>query len=171
MDTRLSFIIRRVRKEDAESIVGLLNPIIESGTYTIIDEPCTIEDQGAFIRGLPGRSIYNIAVCPDTGRALGIQDVVPASSETRAYHHVGEISTFVALDMHRRGIGKSLIEATLRDALSQGFLKIMATIRADNPSAISFYRGQGFRMIGTAMKHAYVSGEYIDEVLMERFLR
>ena len=168
---RISLTIRHVREEDAASIIALLNPIIKAGTFTVIDEVCSIEDQIDFIRGLPERSIYNIALCPDTGRALGIQDVIPVSYTSRALRHVGEISTFISLHMRGKGIGSRLMETTCHQAFALGYLKIMALIRADNPQAVSFYSQRGFSLVGIAKEHVRVRNEYIDEIIMERHLR
>jgi L-amino acid N-acyltransferase YncA len=167
---KMQFSIRRVREEDAGSIVELLNPIIQAGKYTIMDEPVSVDDQIGFIRGFPERGVYHAAVRNDSQEVLGIQDVQPISTEVNALRHVGEISTFVRLDSLRNGIGRSLSDATFQAAREKGFLKIRATIRADNPQAISFYKSQGFEVIGTAQKHAFVGEVYIDEILMERFI-
>ncbi|MHC4548176.1 MAG: GNAT family N-acetyltransferase [Planctomycetota bacterium] len=166
----MTFSIRRVREQDAASIVELLNPLIEAGTYTVMDEPVSVAEQVAFIRGFPERGVFNVAVCDDSRRILGIQDVVPVRPAESAFRHVGEISTFVALDAHRRGVGRGLSQVTFQEARERGFLKIGATIRADNRAAVSFYRSQGFRIIGTAGRHAFLRGRFVDEILMERLI-
>jgi L-amino acid N-acyltransferase YncA len=165
----MEYSIRRAREEDAESIVELLNPLIEEGTFTIIDERISVKDQSDFIRSFPKRGVYHVAVCNDSRKVLGIQDVQPVSA-VEAFKHVGEISTFVSLNSLRRGIGRSLSRATFRAAKELGFMKLRATIRADNQAAIAFYLNQGFEIIGTALKHTCVRGEYIDEFLAERFI-
>ncbi len=166
----MEFSIRAAREEDAASIVELLNPIIQAGTYTIMNEQLSVDDQIDFIRGFPKRGVFNVAVCNDSQKVLGLQDVQPISTGVNAFKHVGEISTFVSLASHRNGIGRSLSHATFKGAKEQGFLKISATIRADNPQAVSFYQSQGFSVIGIAKKHAFVRGNYIDEILMEKFI-
>jgi L-amino acid N-acyltransferase YncA len=166
----VEFSIRRAREDDAAAIVGLLNPIIQAGIYTIMDEELSASDQISFIRGLPERAVYNVAVCNRSQRILGIQDVQPHSTGANALRHVGEISTFVSLDSHRSGIGRGLGRATFDDARELGFLKLVAGIRADNQQAVSFYLSQGFTVIGMAKRHAIVHGRYIDEILMERFI-
>ena len=105
-----------------------------------------------------------------TAKVLGLQSVEPISTWANAFKHVGEISTFVLLASHRKGIGRGLSHATFQAAKEQGFIKLSATIRADNPRAVSFYLSQGFKVIGTAQKHAFVGGKYIDEILMEKFI-
>ena len=166
----MEYSIRTVREEDAESIIELLNPIIQAGKYTIMDEKLSVEDQIDFIRGFPKRGVYNVAVSNDSQKIVGIQDVQPISISESAFQHVGEISTFVSIDSLRNGIGTSLSHATFKAVKELGFLKLIAMIRADNSQAVSFYRSQGFEFIGTAQKHAFVRGKYIDEVFMERFI-
>ena len=107
----MEFSVRPVREEDAASIVGILNPLIQAGTYTAMVEPVSVEEQLDFLRGFPERGVFNVAA-RDDGALLGLQDVVPISPGSRAFEHVGVISTFVALGSRGRGIGRKLGEAT-----------------------------------------------------------
>ncbi len=83
--------------------------------------------------------------------------------------HAGEVSTFVQQDAQGKGVGRSLCRATFEAARRHGFRKLTATGGADNPRAVAFYLGQGFRAVGTMQQHAVIDGDYIDEVLMEKF--
>ena len=160
---------RLVKDSDAAAIVALLNPIIAAGTYTAMTETFSAADQLDFIRNFPQRGIYHIALDGDHQNALGIQDVMPIST-SNVFRHVGEISTFVALDAHRHGVGQNLCGATFRAAKELGYLKLRATVRGDNPHALAFYQSQGFELIGIAKKHTWLHGKYVDEVLLEKFL-
>jgi len=160
-------LIRRVTESDAEGIVELLNPIIAAGIYTAMDEQFTDEDQIEFIRSFPQHGIYHVAI--DDDRVVGIQDVMPVST-SKVFKHIGEISTFVALDAHQQGIGQRLSEATFKAAKELGFLKLRATVRADNSHALLFYQSLGFERIGSAKQHAFLQARYIDEILLEKFL-
>ncbi len=167
----MNLSVRPATEEDAGSIVELLNPIIRAGKYTAMDQEISVADQAAFIRDFPKRGVYNVAVSNENQKVVGIQDVQPAFPVfLNAFKHVGNIGTFVSLDMHRSGVGRNLCETTFKQAKEQGFLKLTAMIRADNPLAVLFYQNQGFKIIGTAKKHAFVGGDYIDEVIAERFL-
>ena len=165
----MELLIRNVRETDAAAIVELLNPIIQARNYTAMDEPFSVAEQIDFIRNFPQRGIYHIATDGESQTALGIQDVMPLSN-SNVFRHVGEISTFVALDSHRHGVGQSLCRATFKAAQAQGFLKLRATVRGDNPRALEFYQNQGFEVIGIAKKHAFLHNNYVDEVLLEKFL-
>lgn len=41
----MELLIREVQVDDAEAIVGILNPIIQAGIYTAFDTPFTVEDE------------------------------------------------------------------------------------------------------------------------------
>jgi L-amino acid N-acyltransferase YncA len=165
----MDLFIRKVAEADTAAIIALLNPIIQLGTYTVMNEPFSVDDQIEFIRSFPSRGIYHIAV-DNSQKAVGIQDVMPISS-SNVFKHVGEISTFVALDAQRQGIGQRLSTTTFNTAKELGYIKLRATVRADSPHALSFYQSQGFEVIGIAEQHAMLHGKYIDEVLFEKFLR
>lgn len=161
--------IRRASVADAAAITEVLNPLIAAGTWTVMDTPLSPEAQAAFIRDFPARGVFHVAVSQADGALVGLQDVVPLSSEA-TFAHVGAISTFVALAVHGRGVGLRLSEVTFQAARQQGFRKISATIRADNPRAVAFYRRLGFRLIGILREHALVRGGYVDEVLAEKLI-
>jgi ribosomal protein S18 acetylase RimI-like enzyme len=83
----------------------------------------------------------------DDGRA-----VVGFLTYTSAYAESMEITWMaVAADAHRRGIGRALIEALVRDARSRGCeLVLVKTLADSEPSpeyeaTRSFYRAMGFR--------------------------
>jgi ribosomal protein S18 acetylase RimI-like enzyme len=89
---------------------------------------------------------------------------------TTAFDHVGDIGTFVDLDLRGRGIAKTLFVATFERAKAKGYEKLVAQVRSDNPVALKTYQAQGFYSIGTAKRHAKINEQYIDEILIEKFL-
>jgi len=115
----MEILIRTVNEDDAASIIELLNPIIQAGTFTIMVEPFSVEDQIDFIRNFPQRGIYHIAIDNESQKILGIQDVMLIST-SNVFKHVGDISTFVALDSHKQGVGQRLCEATFKVAKEEG---------------------------------------------------
>ena len=135
--------IRPVFIEDARAIVELLNPIIVDGRYTAMKETITVAEQIEFINSIDDLGIYNIAT-NEGGKVLGIQDILPTSARVESKDIIGEISTFVSLQFHRSGIGKQLSQVTFQCAKIIGYSKLIATVRLDNPGAISFYQSQGF---------------------------
>lgn len=162
--------VRHACPEDAESIVGILNPIIEAGVHTAFDTPFTVEHERRFIESLSPRSIFHVAVRQPAQTIVGFQIVDPRASYTHAFDHVGTIGTYVDLAARRRGIAKALFAATFEEAVRKGYEKFFTFVRADNPAALATYHHHGFQIVGTARRQSKVNGRYIDEIMIERFL-
>lgn len=162
--------IRDAQPDDAEAILRVFNPIIEAGLYTAFDTPFTVEAERDFIVDFPKRGVFHVAVRADGGRVVGFQNVEPFANYTRAFDHVGVIGTFVDLGCRRMGVGSKLFAATFAAALSKGYEKLFAFVRGDNPVALATYLKHGFQVVGTARRHVRINGQYIDEILIEKFL-
>jgi L-amino acid N-acyltransferase YncA len=163
-------VVRDVRIEDAEDMVGILNPIIAARIYTALDTTFSIEEQRAFIRNFPPRGIFHVAVDSASNRVVGLQDVEPFGPFTHAFDHVGTIGTFVNLNRRREGIATKLFAATFDAAARKGYEKLFTYVRADNEAALQTYLHQGFRVLGRAERHAKIDGTYIDEIVIEKLL-
>jgi len=173
--------IRAAGPQDAEAIVGVLNPIIEARVYTAFDTPFTADTEREYILNLPARGVFHVAVTrsgqdlrPHSGQAggaiVGFQTMEPFAAYTHAFDHVGVIGTFVDLRHRRQGIATRLFGATLAVAVEKGYEKLFTFVRADNPAALQTYLGQGFRAVGTAQRQAKVDGRYVDEIIIEKLL-
>ena len=166
----MEITIRDVTLNDAEAIVKVLNPIIETGLYTVMDTPLTVEEERDYIRNFSKRGIFLVAERVPDGELLGFQSLEPFAAYTHAFDHVGVIGTYVALDHRRQGIASRLFEATFSAARKLGYEKIFTYIRADNPAALATYRRHGFQEVGRAHRQVKIRGAYIDEVFVEKFL-
>ena len=162
--------IREATLDDADGIVSVLNPIIESGAYTILDTLLTAEAEREFIRNCSPRGVFLVAVDRSDGAVIGFQNTQPLVTYTHALDHVGDIGTYVDLSRRRQGIAKQLFKASFAKAQEKGFEKLFTLVRSDNPAALHTYLHHGFQIVGTARRHALVRGQYVDETLIEKFL-
>ena len=167
--TTMSVQVRAVLPSDAADVARILNGIIAAGGYTVLDTEVSEDDERRFIEAFPARGIFLVAAAPD-GTIVGFQNVEPFATFTHAFDHVGVIGTFVDLRSRRRGIGRQLFAATFAEARRQGYRKLVAYVRADNPDALAAYLSQGFRVVGTAQAQALIDGRYVDETFIERAL-
>ena len=166
----MDLLIREVRPEDAEAIASILNPIIESGAYSALDTPFTVEAEREFICSFPRRGVFHVAEDSQDHRAVGFQNLEPYATYTRAFDHVGVIATYVDLGFRRRGVGRRLAEVTFESALGKGYEKLFTFVRADNPAALQFYLNLGFRVVGTAQRQARIGNKYVNEIFIEKCL-
>lgn len=162
--------VRDATADDAEAIVGILNPIIAARVYTAFDTLLTVQAERDYIRRLPSRGLFLVAVRQPDATIVGFQSMEPFSVHTHAFDHVGVLGTYVDLQCRRQGIATRLFEATFAAALEKGYEKIFTYVRDDNPAALQTYLRQGFHVVGTARRHAKVDGRYVDEILIEKQL-
>ena len=166
----MNWVVRNVQPEDAEAVAGILNSIIETGIYTALDTPFTTEAEREFISNFPQRGIFYVAVEPEKERIVGFQNVEPFATYTHAFDHVGIIGTYVDNTVRRQRVASSLFQATFEAMTEKGYEKLFAYVRGDNLAALATYLKQGFRIIGSAQKHAKINGRYVDEILIEKLL-
>ena len=166
----MDLLIREVRSDDAEALVGILNPIIESGAYSALDTPFTVEAEREFLRNFPPRGVFHVAEDSQANGVVGFQNLEPYTSYTHAFDHVGVIATYVDLGCRRQGVGRRLAEVTFESARDKGYEKVFTFVRADNPAALGFYLNFGFRVVGTAQRQAKIGSKYVDEIFIEKFL-
>lgn len=166
----MEVLVREVQLDDAEAIVGILNPIIKAGVYTAFDTPLTIEIEREYILHFPQQGVFHVAVCRHDQKIVGFQSMEPFATYTHAFDHVGVLGTYVDLSYRRQGIGRSLFKATFEAGRCKGYEKLFTYIRADNVAALATYLNQGFDIVGTAKKQAKLNGTYVDQIIIERFL-
>jgi L-amino acid N-acyltransferase YncA len=162
--------IRRATPDDAAGVALVINEAILGGSPSLLDTPFSEEDERAFIRSLPARAFIHVAELPGEG-IVGAQTITPAADHmTRELDHVATVGTWVAARHRRSGIGRRLAEESLAAARAAGFGKIFTDIRADNVISLGFHLSLGFRVVGTAVRHARVGERYYDVWLVERQL-
>jgi L-amino acid N-acyltransferase YncA len=157
--------VREVCLDDVDAIVALLNPIIETGCYTVLDTPVTVESEREFIAHFPARGIFHVAERRSDGKVVGVQTVEPYRGYTHAFDHVGEIGTFVDLAERHKGIGRRLADVAFEAARRKGYEKLYTVVRADNEQALGFYLSLSFCVVDKAKKQAKIGNRSIDEAV------
>jgi ribosomal protein S18 acetylase RimI-like enzyme len=160
--------IRRVTVNDAQGVVDVINSVIQEGGLTALYPALTLEQEEAFITGLGPRSVMFVA--ETSGAILGVQTIEPFAPYTRAMDHVAVIGTYVYRNFRRKGVGRQLVDSTLRFAREQGYEKVIAYVRASNATAQAFYRQMGFVPKMMLERQIKIEDKYDDEVWMDLFI-
>jgi L-amino acid N-acyltransferase YncA len=163
--------VRDATPGDADGIVHVLNPIIEAGLYTVLDTLMTPATQRAFMERCSPRGVFLVAIDPADGAVVGFQNSQPIAPYTHSFDHVCDMGTYVALARRRQGIASQLFRASFAALIAKGYEKIHTFVRADNPVSLQTYQHHGFHIAGVAVRHARVLGRYVDETIIEKFLR
>ena len=86
-----------------------------------------------------------------------------------AYRYTVENSIYIAPEMHRRGIGRVLLDRLIVECEARGYRLMIAVIgdSAQTPS-IELHRNAGFQLVGALQGVGYKFERWLDTVLMQR---
>jgi L-amino acid N-acyltransferase YncA len=89
-------------------------------------------------------------------------------SAREVYAGVVEVSVYITEDARGHGVGRSLLEALIRQSEEEGFWMLQASIFPENEASIALHKSCGFREVGTRRRIAKLGGVWRDTVLLER---
>jgi L-amino acid N-acyltransferase YncA len=88
-----------------------------------------------------------------------------------AYRFTVENSVYLRPAIHRRGIGRQLLERLITECETRGFRQMIAVIGdSANAGSIGVHAACGFQMIGTHPNVGLKFGRWLDTVMMQREL-
>ncbi len=88
-----------------------------------------------------------------------------------AYRFTVENSVYVAPDMHRRGVGKALLERLIKECTARGYRQMIAVIGdSDQAASIGVHKACGFESAGNLKNIGWKFGKWLDTPLMQRSL-
>ncbi len=160
--------IRPAELSDAEAIMAIYNPVVETSTATFDLVPRTLEDQQAWLSDRSGARIVLVAET-DEGDVAGYAALSPYR-ERAAYATTVEDSVYVADVHHGRGVGRTLLDELVATVRAHGFHAMMARIVADHEASIALHSACGFQIVGHEREVGRKFGRWLDVTLMERLL-
>ena len=164
---RSAISIRPARLGDAAAITEIYNQGIlgRQATFeTVLRSPADIE---ATLRNGEGRFPYLVAEID--GRVMGWASV-STYRPRECYAGIGEFSIYIHEDARGKGVGKVLLPALVDAAREAGFWKLLSRVFPFNHASRGLCAACGFREVGTYEKHAKLDGEWVDTVIVERWI-
>ena len=165
----MTVTIRPANTADIPAITGIYAHAVEHGTASFELTPPDETEIARRMQDLMGKS-FPYLVAEVDGVLAGY--AYAGLYRTRpAYRFTVENSVYVAPDMHRRGIGKRLLEKLIEDCRALGFRQMIAVIGDSNQAAsIGVHKACGFEPAGNLKHVGYKFGRWLDTPLMQRAL-
>ncbi|MFZ3591307.1 GNAT family N-acetyltransferase [Bacillus sp. DJP31] len=88
----------------------------------------------------------------------------------KAYNGVADLSVYIKREFRGKDIGKSLLKELEILAIQHGFYKIVLSTFPFNRLGQSLYERVGYRVVGTYKNQGILDGEFVDVMIMEKFL-
>jgi RimJ/RimL family protein N-acetyltransferase len=159
--------IRPAALVDSKGITQAVKEIIESGTFIQKEEPRSIEEEEQFIQKMQEKDNMYVAILRDN-EIVGIARVVRGELDMK--RHVGLFRTWLIANAQGLGIGKLIMEYTLKWCKLHQLHKLCLTVFASNEVAIILYKKNGFVEEGRQKDQVLLNGKYDDEIFMAAFM-
>ena len=159
--------IRPATPADIPAITRIYAHAVRHGTASFELEPPDEAEMARRQRALLDGG-YPYLVAEIGGAVAGYAYAGPYRARP-AYRFSVENSIYIAPDMHRRGIGRVLLERLIAECETRGYRLMIAVIgdSAQTPS-IALHRAAGFALVGALEGVGYKFDRWLDTVLMQR---
>src|SRR5664279_5150457 len=161
--------IRPTTAADLPFITDIYEHAVRYGTATFeLIPPDLAEMTGRFDALMDGGFPYFVAILE--GRVVGYAYAGPYRPRP-AYRFTVENSVYLQPAIHRRGIGRQLLQRLIAESEARGYRQMIAVIGdSANAGSIGVHAKCGFGMIGTHPNVGFKFGRWLDTVMMQRAL-
>lgn len=88
----------------------------------------------------------------------------------KVQHVLNVYSVYVAPEARGRGVARAMFDKVMSEYMDGSTRKIRLRVAADNEEARGLYESIGFQQVGLLKDELHVDDEYVDEIVMEKFL-
>ena len=151
--------VRVATVADAEAIAEIYAPFVLGSAVSFEEAPPSAEEMALRIAAtLP---THPFLVFDDVGGPIGYA-YAGAHAPRAAYRWSCNVSVYVAVDAHRRGVGRALY-TELFDLLGrQGFHSLFAGITLPNDKSVGLHEAMGFVRLGVYREVGFKHGAWHD---------
>lgn len=163
------FLIRPSMPGDALQVITAINAICAERIYLLTE--CYIPTpKWEKVLHAPLDCLDHLLLVPEMdGQVIGWCRVFPDDFSPKT-QHTGEVGIGLLKPFREIGIGTTLMECAIEWARTHELEKLTVSTFSTNLRATNLFKKMGFVATGRRYKQYKIGEEYIDEVLMERFL-
>ncbi|MVT14244.1 MAG: GNAT family N-acetyltransferase [Euryarchaeota archaeon] len=158
--------IRRAKPDDAQGIIDCFNDVMSEGIYLLGERYLGDIDFLEMRINDEMNELFLVAIY--NKKVVGVLTLTRESFKKN--NHVAFLGIAIIKDFRHRGIGKAMMETSFEWAKQMGIEKICLEVFSTNTNAIELYKKMGFEIEGIRKKQFKIEGEYVDDVLMAKFL-
>ena len=158
--------IRPARHTDAERIAAIYNEAVATTTATFDTRPESAEERRTWLVEHDGPQ-WPVLVGVEEGIVVGWASL-SRYSDRCAYSGTAEVSTYVAADHARRGIGTQLTRALLEAGARAGTHAVIARICTENAGSLAMAERLGFEKVGVMREVGRKFERWLDVAILEK---
>jgi len=154
-------LVRPMTPDDWRQVASVYREGIATGNVTFETDVPSWEDWNA------GHLTTARLVAAEDEGLLGWAALSPVSDRC-TYGGVAEASVYVAASARGRGVGRALLEETIRVSEEAGIWTLQGGVFPENEASLALLARCGFRAVGIRERLGSMDGRWRDVVLLER---
>lgn len=153
-------VVRAAAPEaDAAAVAAVYAPYVRETAISFEEEAPDATEMARRIRRTTASLPWLVA--EDEGAVVGYA-YAAAHRERAAYRWAADVSVYVASTAQRRGVGRALYTALLRDLRGRGTRTVWAGTTLPNAPSVALHEAMGFRPVGVYRAVGWKHGAWHD---------
>jgi RimJ/RimL family protein N-acetyltransferase len=154
--------VRRAVPGDSPELVAIFKAVARERVFIYTERVSDDQIERMKKRLVDKKSL--VAVAEAGGRVVGMLSLVRYDASKAA--HLRNLGISVRRGYRGIGVGRALMDYAIKWARSNKVRKITLGVFSSNPNAIRLYKKFGFEVEGRLEDQFFISGEFVDELLM-----
>lgn len=160
--------IRPATEADLPAIGDIYNYYVARSTCTFQIEPDTAEERHTWFASRSAAHPVTVAA-DEAGEVIGWAALSPWKGRC-GYAHSVEASVYVRHDLHRRGVGRVLLEDLIRRARELGHRTVIGGACTEQAASLALQERLGFAPVGCFRQVGHKFGRWLDVAYMQLLL-
>jgi len=163
MNEQKNYEIVPIEEEHIESFRQVVGSVAREGKYLAFLDILPFERTKSHILEQLKTNMPHFIALVD-GKMVGWCDI--SSLNRPVFAHSGSLGMGIIAEYRGQGIGKALMQATLKKAKEIGLTRVELGVREENARAIEMYKKFGFVIEGIKRNACKVGGIYSNDLVM-----
>ncbi|KAI8089907.1 acyl-CoA N-acyltransferase [Halteromyces radiatus] len=164
------YTIREATEADLPQILDIYNERVLNSTSLFVYDPVTLENRQTWLKDCQAKGYpVIVAVEKETNTVIAYSSLGQYRPHP-AYVLTAEISIYININHHRRGLGRILLEEMIAIAEKMKLRSLIASITSENSPSIQLFGRYQFKQAGQFHDVGYKFGRFLDVTFLERIL-
>lgn len=161
--------IRPPKMSDVNSLLEMINSLVEEKAMIIVQDRVTIGQERNYLKGIIKNKNAVFLFLIINGKVMGSAGITKYEN---IKSHIGEMGIIIKKEARGLGLGEKLFKKAMEEGIKKFKLRIIILdVFKGNKIAQNLYKKLGFQKIGLIKGGEKYYDQYVDNVMMAKYLK